>query len=53
MNTASKAGFIVGNIGAAGYINADSSSTAASVATETNFNNNTSFIVTITYNTST
>ena len=53
MNTASKAGFIVGNIGAAGYINADSSSTAASVATETNFNNNTSFIVTVTYNTST
>ena len=52
MTNSTKAGFIVGNIGAAGYVMASTSTTASGyVATEGNFNNNTVFAMTITYNT--
>ena len=52
MTNATKAGFIVGNIGAAGYIMASTTTTDSGyTATEANFNNNTVFAMTITYNT--
>ena len=54
MTSATKAGFIVGNIGAAGYVMASTTTTDSGyTATEANFNNNTVFAMTITYNTAT
>jgi hypothetical protein len=54
MTNATKAGFIVGNIGAAGYVTAGTATTdSGNYATEANFNNNTTFAMTVTYNTST